>query len=132
MCKKCGIRYPIEFFLTDKNSRGGRRNMCMECNKVKCRDYRQRHPENWYNRYHNNPIERQKLDARALVRTRVFTGRMERGVCELCGSSHDIHGHHENYDNPFNVNWLCRPCHEALHRDRKFMAEPPTAIEGAQ
>lgn len=42
-------------------------------------------------------------------------GLLERQPCAVCG--HDtVDGHHENYDEPLNVIWLCRRHHLALHR----------------
>jgi hypothetical protein len=120
-CHKCGESYPEEFFILDKHSHGGRRNLCSECNKLKCRTFRKRHPENWFARY-NDPDEKKKIFARSYVRMKVKRGTMKREDCELCGATEKITSHHENYDQPFNVNWLCRPCHDALHRDRKLSA----------
>lgn len=34
--------------------------------------------------------------------------------CQNCGSK-EVEMHHEDYDRPLDVTWLCRPCHLALH-----------------
>ncbi len=36
--------------------------------------------------------------------------------CETCGSP-DAEMHHPDYGLPLAVVWLCRTCHEALHRE---------------
>jgi len=46
--------------------------------------------------------------------------------CEACGGSgrYPIHAHHPDYRKPFEVMWLCRPCHWIEHnrvsREAKF------------
>lgn len=37
------------------------------------------------------------------------------GPCEICGTK-KVDGHHEDYNRPYDVKWLCRSCHLALHR----------------
>jgi len=37
-------------------------------------------------------------------------------TCQRCGGSGKIYGHHEDYDNPLNVWWLCKCCHQRRHR----------------
>jgi ribosomal protein S14 len=37
--------------------------------------------------------------------------------CLLCGSPSTIM-HHEDYDKPLNVLWLCRQCHNEYHTNR--------------
>ena len=37
------------------------------------------------------------------------------GACEDCGDAQYIQGHHEDYDKPLEVLWLCRPCHLRRH-----------------
>jgi hypothetical protein len=42
--------------------------------------------------------------------------------CEECGKTcgsgkaDGLHGHHTDYRKPFEVIWLCRPCHMEKHR----------------
>ena len=62
----------------------------------------------------NNP---QKKHAQYLVHKAVAEGTLERPeTCEICGRKTRIEGHHENYDKPLEVKWLCHKCHLRLHR----------------
>jgi len=46
----------------------------------------------------------------------IRTGKIEKPrTCSKCGSPSRIEGHHERYDKPLEVLWLCRTCHRALH-----------------
>lgn len=53
-------------------------------------------------------------------------GLIERQPCEVCAIIHGqagavIHGHHEDYDKPMQVNWLCQRHHRQLHaRQRRL------------
>ena len=38
--------------------------------------------------------------------------------CSKCGkTAQKINGHHEDYDKPYEVIWLCDQCHNARHRE---------------
>lgn len=34
--------------------------------------------------------------------------------CEVCGEP-KAEAHHDDYSKPYDVRWLCRPCHKAHH-----------------
>lgn len=36
--------------------------------------------------------------------------------CEHCRQERELHGHHEDYNKPYEVIWLCRECHGIRHR----------------
>ena len=37
-------------------------------------------------------------------------------ICENCGkTSCKIDGHHEDYQQPFSIVWLCVGCHQKIH-----------------
>lgn len=48
----------------------------------------------------------------------VRRGIVERGPCEVCGAA-EVDGHHDDYDRPANVRWLCRRHHKAFHREAR-------------
>lgn len=52
--------------------------------------------------------------AHGIVQTEVLSGRMTREPCEICGEK-KVDGHHDDYDNPLEVRWLCRKHHNQLH-----------------
>jgi cytochrome c5 len=58
-----------------------------------------------------------KITARNAVNNAVRDGRLVRlDTCQRCDATGvPIEGHHENYDQPLIVEWLCRPCHDTKH-----------------
>ena len=64
-------------------------------------------------RYANKYPER--IKAVDLMKYAVRTGRVVRGPCFACGATKNVHGHHEDYDKPYEVIWLCPGCHYAYH-----------------
>jgi hypothetical protein len=61
----------------------------------------------------NNP---EKYRAHTLVNNAVRDGRLVRATqCETCGRPDRLHAHHEDYSRPFDVKWLCPPCHGRQH-----------------
>ena len=58
----------------------------------------------------------QKFKARRAVGNAIRDGRLEKGSeCYFCGTSDRLHAHHEDYDHPLDVVWLCASCHGKLH-----------------
>jgi len=64
------------------------------------RERRQREPEKW--------------QARALVARAVQAGYLSKESCP-CGEA-KVEAHHDNYDEPLQVRWLCSRCHGLEHR----------------
>lgn len=86
------------------------------------RRYKERYPERrreaprrWNER---NP---EKVEAQRKLRKAVRLGQVSKpDSCEDCGKftdSYDLHGHHEDYSKPLDVDWLCRRCHKKRHAE---------------
>lgn len=73
----------------------------------------QKYKEKWAN---DNVIKR---SANIIVGNAVREGRIIKpDNCQQCGIKHErIHGHHDNYDYPMVVRWLCPKCHTAWHKE---------------
>lgn len=67
--------------------------------------------------YLKDPINRKKYLARQTLNNRIREGVIERGVCEVSKCKLTGHAHHDNYDKPLEVRWLCRRHHEDLHHN---------------
>lgn len=68
------------------------------------------------------PRAPEKKRARRIVSNALRDGRLVRQPCETCGTSEDVHAHHDDYAKPLDVRWLCRKHHMLLHRI--YRAEP--------
>lgn len=52
--------------------------------------------------------------AHLLVRNALRIGVLEKQPCAVCGAL-KVDAHHEDYDKPYDVVWLCRKHHRSLH-----------------
>lgn len=59
-----------------------------------------------------------RLYARVLVYLAVRDGRLVRQPCEACGDV-KVEGHHEDYDKPLQVRWLCSRHHRKEHKEQR-------------
>lgn len=63
-------------------------------------------------------IERnwQKRVVHNMVSKAIERGRIIPQQCRRCGAE-KTEAHHEDYSKPFEITWLCKPCHGARHRE---------------
>lgn len=64
------------------------------------------------------PDDPKKVRARHLVGLAVRDGSLVRQPCETCGAER-TEAHHDDYDKPLSVRWLCLSHHRSLHGHRK-------------
>lgn len=86
----------------------GKQRYCLACHAMFMRLTRPKHSE-------LKPEAKMKANARAKSRYLVKKGVIEKKACEKCGSP-DTERHHDDYNKPNEVRWLCRPCHLGWHR----------------
>lgn len=62
------------------------------------------------------PENLRKTAARNAVNNGIRDGKVTRGPCEVCGKS-PVEGHHDDYNKPLEVRWLCTKHHKEHHRN---------------
>ena len=63
---------------------------------------------------YQNPDERQKRRARAMVQRAIARGDIIVQPCTICGAKAEAH--HDDYTKPLDVRWLC-PLHHNQHHE---------------
>lgn len=133
-CNKCGEFKPLDQFTAHPSCTGGRLHKCRKCHAVDCRssyiknrearlaackEYVKR-PEvaerrRAYGKTYNATNSRKKWCRQVTYRA-VQSGKIKRGACVVCGSENS-EAHHESYDNPMAITWLCPTHHKQLHQN---------------
>ena len=131
-CFKCRTTKPIEDFYKHPQMGDGHLNKCKECTK---RDVSKNYRDNrkHYVAYEKERFQKserkekivqytrkrrflypEKYRAHYLTTNAVRDGRLEKTPCEVCGEN-KVEGHHDDYDKPLDVRWLCRKHHLEVH-----------------
>jgi hypothetical protein len=123
-CNKCGLSLGLEHFHRSQSGKFGRASYCRTCFSTIQKEWRERdilksrEKENSRSRNRRKlPEVRRKEKSRAAVRDAVRAGKVYKPTsCQRCGRGHcQIQAHHPNYNEPFNVEWLCASCHGQIH-----------------
>lgn len=81
----------------------------------KCRTYNRKYMRIWRKK---NGCKKEKYDFRDLIRLKVFNaikeGILIKKPCCICGKKR-VQAHHNNYNKPLEVVWLCPSHHKILH-----------------
>ena len=66
---------------------------------------------------YKNPAVKAKRKLQRLVRTAVSNGYIAKpSRCCVCNKKNErIEAHHQNYNDPYRVDWLCPACHKLIH-----------------
>lgn len=95
--------------------------MCRGCNTQRVKKYRksaqgmEKTKTAIYRYMKNNP---NKTEARVRVATALRHGELIRSaLCLECSKEGMTDAHHDDYNKPLDVRWLCRSCHADTHRE---------------
>jgi hypothetical protein len=141
-CSKCKQEKPGEAFASSAANATGKSAYCRPCHRLMKKAEHKAHPENVTNdskkyrerhpakaianaRRHRETFPKAAY-ARMAIKNAITRGRLSRGPCETCGEARLVHGHHDDYDKPLYVRWLC-PRH---HADWHQANGPGANIEG--
>lgn len=60
----------------------------------------------------------EKYKAHYKLNLAIKKGQITRSPCAVCGEcrKYRVHAHHDNYNKPFEVRWLCVVHHKAVHK----------------
>lgn len=68
--------------------------------------------------------------AHKAVEKAVLRGELARHTtCENCGNACEPHAHHDDYNKPIQVRWLCRSCHALIHPGNRLPIASRIAAE---
>lgn len=133
-CFKCKTVKPLSEFYKHAMMADGHLNKCKECTKNDVSNYRNQNLEKIrsYDRARGKITERIKANtevnrawraedkrrqmAHSAVARAIKAGNLVRSPCIKCGESKSL-AHHEDYDKPLDVMWLCQPCHKQRHKE---------------
>lgn len=114
-CSQCRVVKPLQAFDHARRSRDGRHHRCKACDRRRDRERRQ---DGRMDRSINGWFARHPLAERAhkAVAKALKAGTLKKEPCCVCGSTHKLNAHHEDYTKPLEVMWHCRFHHVELHR----------------
>jgi len=149
-CFKCKTVKPLGEFYKHSQMGDGHLNKCKTCTKndvqkhrennlEKVREYdrqRAKRPERIKHNLEVNRAWRQadkrRQAAHNAVARALRAGKLIPAPCSRCGDEKSL-AHHEDYDKPLDVVWLCQPCHKQRHKeikekDIKTLVQPSSGV----
>jgi hypothetical protein len=133
-CFKCKAVKPLTEFYKHAQMADGHLNKCKECNKKDVLEHRLKnlYRIRKYDRERGKNAERIKASteitkawraedkrrcaAHNAVARAIKSGSLVRNKCIRCSEPKTV-AHHEDYDKPLDVMWLCQPCHKTRHKE---------------
>jgi hypothetical protein len=133
-CFVCHKIKPISEFYKCKGMKDGHYGKCKECYREYAAKYREKNIERIreYDKSRANSWKRKELReaitkkrrkevigyqaAHSKIARAIKRGLLERpSTCEFCGKIGRVEAHHEDYNKPLEVIWLCPICHRNYH-----------------
>lgn len=133
-CFKCHSVKPLTEFYRHPMMGDGHLGKCKECTKRDATNHRNANIDRYraYDRVrYTQPDRRESTNRHAklyvashpkaraahmAVHYALRSGRIARCPCEVCGTTTRVHAHHDDYDKPLDVRWLCVPHHADWHQ----------------
>lgn len=145
-CRKCNLYWPLDDFYRHAQMLDGHLNICKHCTKIRVRNHRDENIESIreYDKERSKLPHRvearkkysksdrgkkahlranakyrkenpKKYKAHDMVAKAIKRGELIKMNCEICGSN-KAEAHHDDYNKPLVVRWLCDEHHKEWHR----------------
>lgn len=115
-CTKCGEDKPLSEYNRCAASPDGLKWYCRVCANACARSHYRENRDHYIRQVKRWQREHPKAtDAREAAALAVARGELSPQGCEVCSATEDIHAHHDDYDKPLGVRWLCRSHHWQHH-----------------
>jgi len=125
-CKACkNIKSQVKSLMEGKRLKNdeGRKLTCSNCGREKeeaylnesycrnCKVFKRK-----LHRPYRTNEQRFKEAVRHITARAIKQGRLTRLPCEVCGTNEDVQAHHDDYNKPLDIRWLCRKHHREHHK----------------
>jgi hypothetical protein len=137
-CFKCNVQKPLTEFYKHPAMADGHVNKCKECNKDDVTKHRLKNIDRIreYDRKRGKNLNRISLSTEITkawraedkrrakchyeVTKAIKNGELFKKPCVKCNDAKSL-AHHEDYDKPLDVVWLCQSCHKKRHIEIKLI-----------
>lgn len=129
VCFKCNVQKPLSDFYKHPAMADGHLGKCKVCAKKDVHVHRHESPSREkilaYDRARSGRQTLKDLQdyrakypkkykAHSIVNYAIKSKKLFSEPCEICGKE-KTHAHHDDYDKPLNVRWLCAEHHQQWH-----------------
>lgn len=137
-CFKCKSVKPFDEFYKHSRMADGHLNKCKQCTKKDVGEHREKNIDKIraYDRERGKNKDRiqaqvqitkawreedkRRKKAHSAVARAVRLGKLIRQPCESCNAQNAV-AHHDNYDKPLDVRWMCQSCHKQHHHQNPIL-----------
>jgi len=133
-CSKCNTERSLKDFYKDRRTKDGLYSICKYCMQAYRKNYKytdeqlkkrrkqkadsKKRNKEYYRDYSKKPEEKIKEKCRHKTYLAIKNKFIERNGCLICNK--EAQAHHEDYNKPLKVIWLCEEHHLELHQNRKI------------
>ena len=112
ICDYCGNEYHTK----KSHYEIRKRHFCSrECYSKYRSEILPKEEQNAYGTGYSQEERSKRKKARSILNHYLRDNHIDRKPCEVCGNS-KTEAHHDDYDKPLEVRWLCFKCHRRYHK----------------
>lgn len=130
-CSNCGAEKPLTGYQKRKASKDGLTASCKTClkerDRIRSQDPERKLSKQVYARGKGREVcnackrryterNQKKRSVHIMTGNAIRDGKLIKCPCEVCGSI-SVQAHHDDYDKPLEVRWLCPIHHEEWHKE---------------